>query len=51
VRTACCAAVERWRKDPSLARMKSFVFDQFDVGQFHIYVYEAFDTSGHPAYV
>jgi tetratricopeptide (TPR) repeat protein len=44
-------ALRKAAKDPQLARMKSYVFDQFDVGKYHIYVYEAFDTSGDLAYV
>lgn len=44
-------ALKKAAKDPQLARMKSYVFDQFDVGKYHIYVYEAFDTSGALAYV
>jgi tetratricopeptide (TPR) repeat protein len=44
-------ALKKAATDPGLVRMKSFVFDQFDVGKHHIYVYEAFDTSGDLAYV
>jgi tetratricopeptide (TPR) repeat protein len=44
-------ALKKAGKDPRLAQMKSYVFDQFDVGRYHIYVYEAFDTSGDLAYV
>ena len=44
-------ALKKAAKDPQLAKMKSYVFDQFDVGKHHIYVYEAFDTSGDLAYV
>lgn len=44
-------ALKKAAKDPGLVKMKSFVFDQFDVGAFHIFVYEAFDTSGDLAYV
>jgi tetratricopeptide (TPR) repeat protein len=44
-------ALKTAAKDPQLAKMKSYVFDQFDVGKYHIYVYEAFDTSGDLAYV
>ena len=44
-------AIKKAAKDPALAKMKSYVFDQFDVGRYHIYVYEAFDTSGDLAYV
>jgi len=42
-----------WRAatDPALKNMKSYVYDQFDVGSHHIFVYEAFDTSGDLAYV
>ena len=44
-------ALKKAASDPRLVKMKSFVFDQFDVGKFHIFVYEAFDTSGDLAYV
>lgn len=44
-------ALKKAAKDPGLVKMKSYVFDQFDVGKFHIYVYEAFETSGDLAYV
>lgn len=44
-------ALRQAAKDPQLAKLKSYVFDQFDVGKYHIYVYEAFDTSGDLAYV
>ena len=44
-------ALKKAATDPGLVKMKSFVFDQFDVGKFHIFVYEAFDTSGDLAYV
>ncbi|HEU0029731.1 MAG TPA: tetratricopeptide repeat protein [Kofleriaceae bacterium] len=38
-------------KDPELQKLKSYVYDQFAVGKYHVYVYEAFDTSGDLAYV
>jgi tetratricopeptide (TPR) repeat protein len=38
-------------KAGKVGKAKDFVFDQFDVGTFHIYAYEAFDTSGDLAYV
>jgi tetratricopeptide (TPR) repeat protein len=44
-------ALKKAATDPGLVKMKSFVFDQFDVGKHHIFVYEAFDTSGDLAYV
>jgi len=44
-------ALKKAATDPGLVRMKSYVFDQFDVGKHHIFVYEAFDTSGDIAYV
>ncbi|HEY7371856.1 MAG TPA: tetratricopeptide repeat protein [Polyangia bacterium] len=44
-------ALKKAAKDPKLAAMKSYVYDQFDLGAHHIYVYEAFDTSGDLAYV
>ena len=44
-------ALKKAAKDPGLVKMKSYVFDQFDVGKFHIFVYEAFDTGGDLAYV
>jgi tetratricopeptide (TPR) repeat protein len=44
-------ALRKAAKDPQVARLKSWVFDQFDVGKLHVYVYEAFDTSGDLAYV
>lgn len=44
-------ALKKAATDPGLVKMKSFVFDQYDVGKFHIFVYEAFDTSGDLAYV
>ena len=42
-----------WRaaKDPSLLKMKSYVYDQFELGKYRVVVYEAFDTSGDLAYV
>ena len=30
---------------------RDFVFDQFDVGKYHVYAFETFDTSGDVAYV
>jgi len=44
-------ALKKAAKDPQLAKLKSYVLDQFDVGKFHIYAYETFDTSGDLAYV
>ena len=44
-------ALKKAATDPALVKMKSYVFDQFDVGKFHIYVFETFDTSGDLAYV
>jgi tetratricopeptide (TPR) repeat protein len=44
-------ALKKAGKDPQVAKMKSYVFDQFDVGKYHIFVYETFDTSGDLAYV
>jgi tetratricopeptide (TPR) repeat protein len=44
-------ALKKAAKDPKLAAMKSYVYDQFDLGAHHIYVYETFDTSGDLAYV
>lgn len=38
-------------KDPQVAKLTSYVCDQFDVGKYHIYVYEAFDISGDLAYL
>lgn len=44
-------ALKRAAKDPKLAQLKSYVMDQFDVGKHHVYVYEAFETTGDLAYV
>ncbi|MEZ4364012.1 MAG: hypothetical protein R3B48_27815 [Kofleriaceae bacterium] len=44
-------ALKKAATAPALIKMKSFVFDQFIVGKRHIFVYEAFDTSGDLAYV
>ncbi|MEO7096415.1 MAG: tetratricopeptide repeat protein [Polyangiales bacterium] len=44
-------ALKKASTDPGIVKMKSFVFDQFDVGKLHIFVFEAFDTSGDLAYV
>lgn len=44
-------ALKKAATDPGLQKLKSFVFDQFEVGKHHILVYEAFDTSGDLAYV
>jgi tetratricopeptide (TPR) repeat protein len=43
-------ALRKATKDPQLAKLTSYVYDQFDVGKYHIYVYEAFDLSGDLAY-
>jgi tetratricopeptide (TPR) repeat protein len=44
-------ALKQAAKDPQLARLPSYVLDQFAVGKYHVYAYEAFDTSGDLAYV
>ncbi len=44
-------AIWKASKDPEIKKLKSYVYDQFEVGKYHIYVYEAFDTSGDLAYV
>jgi tetratricopeptide (TPR) repeat protein len=38
-------------KDPEVKKLKSYVYDQLDVGKYHVYVYEAFETGGDLAYV
>jgi tetratricopeptide (TPR) repeat protein len=43
--------IKKASKEPRIAAMKAYVFDQLDVGRFHIYVYESFDPSGDLAYV
>jgi len=42
-----------WRagKDADVKKLKSYVYDQFAAGKYHVLVYEAFDTSGDLAYV
>jgi len=42
-----------WRssKDPAVSKLRSYVYDQFDVDAHHVYAYEAFDASGDLAYV
>lgn len=44
-------ALKKAARDPKLVSMKSYVYDQFDLGAHHIYAYESFDTSGDPGYV
>jgi tetratricopeptide (TPR) repeat protein len=53
VTTARAKVLELWKTatDPALKNKKSYVYDQLDVGKYHIYVYEAFDTGGDLAYV
>ena len=45
--------IELWKTatDPALKKKKSYVYDQFEVGKYHIMVNEAFDTGGDLAYV
>ena len=42
-----------WRtaKDPAVSKLRSYVYDQFEVGSYRVYAYEAFDASGDLAYV
>jgi tetratricopeptide (TPR) repeat protein len=40
-----------WKSGKDPDKLKSYVYDQFFVGKYHVYVYEAFDTSGDLAYV
>ena len=42
-----------WRsaKDPAISKLRSYVYDQFEVDRFRVYAYEAFDVSGDLAYV
>jgi len=44
-------ALKKAAKVPGLAKMKSYVYDQFDVGAHHVYVYEPFEISGDITYV
>ncbi len=37
-------------KNPEVGKLKSYVYDQFPAGKYHVYVYETFDSSG-DAYV
>ncbi len=55
------AAAARWRdrvfvlrmtsRDPQVAKLKDYVFDQFAVGKLKVFAAETFDTSGDLAYV
>ncbi|MCW5801980.1 MAG: tetratricopeptide repeat protein [Deltaproteobacteria bacterium] len=36
-------ALRRASRDPAIAKLSSYVYDQFDVGTHHIFVHEAFD--------
>jgi tetratricopeptide (TPR) repeat protein len=55
------ANASRWRdrvfalrmtsRDPSVAKLKDYVFDQFEVGKHKVFAAETFDTSGDLAYV
>jgi tetratricopeptide (TPR) repeat protein len=38
-------AMWKAHKDPDLAKLKSYVYDQLAVGKYHVYVYEAFEPS------
>ncbi len=38
--------LRRTSEDPRIRQLKSYVFDQFDVGKAHIYVYETFEPEG-----
>jgi hypothetical protein len=38
-------------KDPEVGNLKTYVYDQFTAGKYHVYVYETFDPSGDLAYV
>jgi len=45
-------ALRKAAKDPQVAKLKSYVLDQFAVGKYHVYAYEAFDPlAGDLAYV
>jgi tetratricopeptide (TPR) repeat protein len=44
-------ALRKAARDPQIAKLPSYVLDQLEVGKYHVYVYEAFDTSGDLAYV
>jgi tetratricopeptide (TPR) repeat protein len=44
-------ALWKTTKDPEIKKLKSYVYDQLDVGKYHVYVYEAFETGGDLAYV
>jgi tetratricopeptide (TPR) repeat protein len=55
------ADAARWRdrvfalrmtsRDPNVAKLKDYVFDQFEVGKHKVFAAETFDTSGDLAYV
>jgi tetratricopeptide (TPR) repeat protein len=53
VRKARDRVLAMWKsgKDPSVGKLKSYVYDQFIAGKYHVYVYETFDPSGDLAYV
>jgi len=40
-----------WRAGKSDGKAKSYVYDQFPAGKYHVYVHETFDTSGDTAVV
>lgn len=53
VKKARDTVFKMWKsgKDPETGKLKSYVYDQFVSGKYHVYVHEAFDTSGDLAYV
>jgi len=46
IRSAREHVIDMWKahRDPELAKLVSYVYDQFDVGKYHVYAYEAFET-------
>lgn len=44
-------AIKKASKEPRVVAMTSYVYDQLQVGKYHVYVYESFDLSGDLAYL
>ena len=44
-------AMWKSRKDPEVGNLKSYVYDQFTAGKYHVYVFETFAPSGDLAYI
>jgi tetratricopeptide (TPR) repeat protein len=53
VKPARARVIAMWKsgKDPEVGKLKSYLYDQFVVGKYHVFVYEAFETSAAVTYV